>query len=61
MADLDSARKAAKLRALRDAADSGIAAIERGECREFSSMNDLIVYLNRVAKRAILAAKRRSR
>jgi hypothetical protein len=61
MADLDSTREATKLAALRNAADSGIAAIERGECREFSSMNDLIVYLNRVANRAILAAKRRSR
>jgi hypothetical protein len=59
--NLDSTREAAKLAALRSAADSGIAAIERGECREFSSMDDLVAYLNRMAKRAILAVKRRSR
>jgi len=57
MADLDSTREAAKLTALRHAADGGIAAIERGDCREFASMDDLIAYLNRVAKEAILAAK----
>lgn len=61
MPDPDSTGEAAKLRALRSVADSGIAAIERGDCREFSLMNDLIAYLDRVAERAILAAKRRSR
>lgn len=61
MADLDSITEAAKLAALRSAADRGIAAIERGECREFSSMDDLAAYLNRVARQAILTVRRRSR
>jgi hypothetical protein len=61
LAYLDSTTEAAKPTALRDAADSGIAAIERGECREFSSMDELVAYLNRVAEQAILAVKRRSR
>jgi hypothetical protein len=58
--DLDSTSKAAKLRALRNAVDSGIAAIERGDCRGFASMDDLAAYLNRIAKQAILATKNRS-
>lgn len=50
-----------KLTALRAAADAGIAAIERGDCREFSSMDDLVAHLHGVAERAIRAAKRRLR
>ena len=61
MLNLDPTGEAAKLKALRNAVDSGIAAIERGDCREFSSMNDLIAYLDRVAEQAIVAATDGSR
>lgn len=53
------AEESAKLEALRSAADAGIAAIERGEYREFARMDDLIEHLDRVAEQAIDAAARR--
>ena len=53
------AEESAKLEALRRAADAGIAAIERGEYREFARMDDLIEHLDRVAEQAIDAAARR--
>jgi antitoxin ParD1/3/4 len=53
------AEEAAKLRALRDAADAGIAAIERGDYREFDRIDDLVAHLDRVAEQAIRAARRR--
>lgn len=53
------AEESAKLEALRKAADAGIAAIERGEYREFARMDDLIEHLDRVAEQAIGAAARR--
>ncbi len=52
---------AAKLKTLREAADAGTPAIERGDCREFSSMDDLVAHLHQVAERAICVAKRRRR
>jgi antitoxin ParD1/3/4 len=53
------AEDAAKLQALRAAADAGIAAIERGEYRAFDSMDDLVAHLDTVAQEAIEAARRR--
>ena len=53
------AEESAKLEALRRAADAGIAAIERGEYREFARMDDLIEHLDRLAEQAIDAAARR--
>lgn len=53
------AEEAAKLAALRAAADAGIAAIERGDYREFDSMDDLAAHLDKVAREAIEAVRRR--
>lgn len=52
------AEAAAKMKALREAADAGIGAIERGEYREFSRMDDLIRHLDDVAEQAIETARR---
>ena len=52
------AEAAAKMKALREAADAGISAIERGEYREFSRMDDLIRHLDDVAEQAIETARR---
>jgi antitoxin ParD1/3/4 len=54
-----AAEEEAKLQALRAAADAGIAAIERGDYRAFDSMDDLAAHLDKVAKEAIEAARRR--
>src|SRR5215470_5210179 len=53
------AEQAAKLRALRAAADAGVAAIESGDYRAFDSMDDLAAHLDKVAQEAIEAARRR--
>ena len=43
------AEDAAKLQALRDAADAGIAAIDRGAFKEFSEAKSFDTYLNGIA------------
>ena len=52
---------AAKLKALREAAQVGIDAIERGEYKEFASARDLSNYLREVGERVILEAEREQR
>lgn len=52
------AENAAKLQALRKAARLGIAAIERGDYREFASFDDLSAYIDAMAERAISDASR---
>jgi len=52
---------AAKLRALRDAARVGFAAIDRGEFKEFEDMNSLQKYLNGVVESVIARPTRRTR
>jgi antitoxin ParD1/3/4 len=59
MPDPEPTGDSAGLTALRNAVDRGIAAIERGEYREFVRMDDLIAYLDKVAEQAIGAATRR--
>lgn len=47
------AEDAAKLKVLRQAARSGVAAFERGEFREFDSIDDLQTYLNDLSEKVI--------
>jgi antitoxin ParD1/3/4 len=47
------AEEAAKLQALRAAAQTGAAAIERGEFKEFADASALVVHLNAMANAAI--------
>jgi antitoxin ParD1/3/4 len=54
-----AAEEEAKLQALRAAADAGFAAIERGDYRAFDTMDDLVAHLNKVAREAMEAARRR--
>src|SRR6266566_15291 len=47
------AEDAARLKALRDAADAGIAALDRGAFREFSEARSFENYLNGIADEAL--------
>ena len=47
---------AAKLKALRKAAAAGFGALDRGEFKEFDSIDDLQSYLNAVAEKIISGA-----
>lgn len=47
------AADATRLAALREAVDTGIAALERGEFKEFETIEDLEVYLNGLSERII--------
>jgi len=47
------AEEAAKLKILREAAQVGIAALDRGEFKEFVGIEDLQSYLNDIAERVI--------
>jgi len=51
-------REAAKLQALREAAQAGIDSIERGEYKKFNSFDDLGDYLEKIADEAIADAAR---
>ena len=53
--NLCRAEDAAKLEALRDAARVGFAAFDRGEYKEFESVDDLRDYLNELSKKVILS------
>jgi antitoxin ParD1/3/4 len=48
-----AAEDAAKLEALREAARIGVAALDRGEFREFENIEDLQAYLNDLSERVI--------
>lgn len=50
------AEDAAKLQALREAARVGIAALDRGEFKEFDTFDDLQVYLNGLSEKVISGA-----
>lgn len=50
------AEDAAKLRALREAARIGVAALDRGEFREFENAQELEAYLNKLSEKIISAA-----
>jgi len=50
------AEDAAKLKALRKAAAAGFGALDRGEFKEFDSIDDLQSYLNAVAEKIISGA-----
>ena len=50
------AEDAAKLKALRKAAGMGFGALDRGEFREFDSIDDLQAYLNAVSDKIISGA-----
>lgn len=45
--------EAGKLKALRDAARTGLIALERGEFKEFENMKDLEAYLNDLSEKVI--------
>jgi len=47
------AEDASKLKALRSAARVGIAALERGEFKEFADIEELQAYLNNLSERVI--------
>ena len=47
------AEDAAKLEVLREAARIGVAALDRGEFKEFENIEDLQVYLNDLAEKVI--------
>lgn len=47
------AEDAGKLKALREAIRTGVAALDRGEFKEFENMEDLEDYLNSLADRVI--------
>jgi antitoxin ParD1/3/4 len=53
LVEVREAEEAAKLEALREAARSGIAAIERGESRAFTDMGELERYLDALIEVAI--------
>lgn len=50
------AEDAAKLRALREAARTGFAALDRGEFKEFENVAELEAYLNKLSEKVISAA-----
>src|SRR5215468_1645060 len=50
------AEDAAKLKVLRKAAREGFAALDRGEFKEFDSIDDLQAYLNAVSEKIIAGA-----
>jgi antitoxin ParD1/3/4 len=50
------AEDAAKLKVLRKAAGAGFGALDRGEFKEFDSIDDLQVYLNAVSEKIISGA-----
>lgn len=50
------AEDAAKLRALREAARIGVAALDRGEFKEFENVRELEAYLNTLSEKIISAA-----
>jgi antitoxin ParD1/3/4 len=50
------AEDATKLKALREAARVGVAALDRGEFKEFESIEDLQAYLNDLSEKVIIAA-----
>jgi antitoxin ParD1/3/4 len=50
------AEDVAKLEVLREAADVGFGALDRGELREFSSIDDLQAYLNGLSDKVISRA-----
>lgn len=47
------AEDAARVRVLREAANAGFSALDRGEFKEFASIDDLQTYLNAVSDRII--------
>jgi antitoxin ParD1/3/4 len=47
------AEEATKLKALREAARIGIAALDRGEFKEFADIEDLQTYLNELSEKVI--------
>ncbi len=53
MVEQREAENATKLRALRDAARIGTAALDRGEFREFDDIEDLQSYLNDLSEKVI--------
>ena len=53
--------EAAKLKALRDAARAGFAALDRGEFKDFESIETLQDYLNGIAQNVIAGPAKRSR
>jgi antitoxin ParD1/3/4 len=50
------AEDAAKLRALREAARIGVAALDRGEFKEFENVQELEAYLNKLSEKIISTA-----
>jgi antitoxin ParD1/3/4 len=50
------AEDAAKLKVLREAARAGVAALDRGEFKEFENIEDLQVYLNDLSEKVISKA-----
>ena len=50
------AEDAAKLKGLRKAASAGFDALDRGEFREFDSIDDLRTYLNAISDKIISGA-----
>lgn len=50
------AEDAAKLRALREAARIGVAALDRGEFKEFENVQELETYLNKLSEKIISTA-----
>jgi antitoxin ParD1/3/4 len=53
--------EAAKLKALRDAARAGFAALDRGDFKEFKDIKSLQNYLDQVAESVIARPARRAR
>jgi antitoxin ParD1/3/4 len=51
-----AAEDAAKLKVLREAARAGIAALDRGEFKEFENIEDLQAYLNDLSEKVISRA-----
>ena len=53
MVEQREAEDAAKLKVLRKAAGAGFEALDRGEFKEFDSIDDLQAYLNAVSEKII--------
>ncbi len=58
MVEQREAEDAAKLQVLREAAQVGVDALERGEFKEFDSIADLEAYLNDLSEKVISRAAR---
>jgi len=58
MVEQREAEDAAKLQVLREAAQVGVDALERGEFKEFDSIADLEAYLNDLSEKVISRATR---